>query len=160
MKTPLPQRKLQRLKNYPYDKNGAYFLTVCAQNKRHLFGKIINNEMLLNKAGDMVKQQLENIFYDKNSELMCYAVMPNHIHLIAFLFDENINVSDLVRDFKGVTTNFYIIGVKSGEYPPFDKKIWQKSFYDRIIRSEIECLSIADYIETNPQNWSKDELLL
>jgi len=68
-------------------------------------------------------------------------------------------VSEMVQRFKTVTTASYIQGVKSGKYPPFDKKIWQKSFYDHVIRDEKGYLEVWQYIDENPLKWQDDELL-
>ena len=67
----LPQRKLQRLRNYDYSQNGAYFITLCIQNRLPLLGKIENSVLILNSAGVMV--------FDK------FIVMPNHLHAIMMM---------------------------------------------------------------------------
>jgi len=72
----------------------------------------------------------------------------------------NKSISDIIGKFKSLTTNEYIRGVKNGEFPPFEKQIWQRSFYDRIIRDESELEKITDYIRFNPENWEKDENFL
>jgi hypothetical protein len=56
----------------------------------------------------------------------------------------------MVRRFKTVTTKLYIDGVKAGEYPPFDRKVWQKSFYDHIIRDSRSYQEIWQYVDENP----------
>jgi hypothetical protein len=66
-------------------------------------------------------------------------------------------LSEYIRRFKTITTKLYIDGVKEGYYPPFDKAIWQKSFYDRILRDEAEYLRAWKYIDENPTKWSLDE---
>ena len=55
-----------------------------------------------------------------------------------------------------ITTKLYIDGVKNGLYMPFDKKIWQKSFHDHIIRNEEDYLSVWQYINENPARWRED----
>lgn len=62
-----------------------------------------------------------------------------------------------MRWFKTMTTNEYIKEVKNKNLPPFEKKLWQKSYYDHIIRNEQDYLNIWDYIETNPIKWTLDE---
>ncbi|HOU10665.1 MAG TPA: hypothetical protein PL044_08515 [Clostridiales bacterium] len=69
------------------------------------------------------------------------------------------SVSEMVQRFKTATTSSYIHGVKSGIYPPFEKKIWQKSFYDHVIRNEKGYLEVWRYIDENPLKWRDDELL-
>ncbi len=82
----LPQRKLQRLQNYNYSQNNAYFITICTQNRLPLFGRIANSNLILNNAGLMVLNKFEeisgfypDIFIDK------FIVMPNHLHAIMLI---------------------------------------------------------------------------
>ena len=79
----LPVRKPNRLRNYDYSQNGAYFITICAKDKHELFGKIKNGKPLLNEYGCIVKQEIENIqAIRKECVVHTFIVMPNHIHLI------------------------------------------------------------------------------
>lgn len=66
-------------------------------------------------------------------------------------------ISTYIQRFKTFTTRLYIEGVKEGNYPQFDKKIWQKSFYDHVIRNEEDYQSIWQYIDTNPLKWHEDK---
>ena len=159
----LPQRKLQRFKNYDYSSNGAYFITICTQNRINLFGEIENGIIMLNSFGE--------IAYDKFSEISQnypyikidkFVIMPNHIHAIMVIEHNGTTqgsfptLSDYVRKYKMLTTKIYIDGVKFKDYPPFNKKIWQKSFYDHVIRNEIDYQEIWKYIDTNPLKWEED----
>ena len=79
----LPERKKLRLKNYDYGQNGAYFVTICSQNRLCLFGKIQNKEMILNHAGTMVYNKFNEIAkYYPGIQIDKFVVMPNHIHAI------------------------------------------------------------------------------
>ncbi len=91
----MQKRKQLRLKNYNYSQNGMYFVTICTQNKKCYFGKIINNEMQLNLAGKIIEKwwkELENKF---NITLYEYVIMPNHIHGI---IEINTNSDFVVAD--------------------------------------------------------------
>jgi REP element-mobilizing transposase RayT len=68
------------------------------------------------------------------------------------------SVSDVVGWFKSWTTNQYIRGVKAGVYPVFDKRLWQRNYYEHIIRTETAYNQIAEYIRTNPERWAEDRL--
>jgi hypothetical protein len=74
-------RKSIRLKNYDYSQAGFYFITICTQNRLHLFGEIINDEMVLNDAGRMIDEIWHEIpiYYD-GFKIHQFIVMPNHIH--------------------------------------------------------------------------------
>lgn len=64
---------------------------------------------------------------------------------------------EYIQRFKTLTTKLYIDGVKKGEYPRYDKKIWQKSYHDHIIRNEKDYQKIWEYIDTNPLKWEEDK---
>ena len=154
-----PKRKLQRLKDYDYSKSGAYYITICTERRLPLFGKIANGAVLLNCAGKMIEEKLLNINCGAVS-VVKYCIMPDHVHMI-LLISENgttqgsfpTTIPQIVQRFKTATTKQYIDGVKAGKYLPFDKKIWQKSFYDHIIRNEQGFNEICRYIDENPMNW-------
>jgi REP element-mobilizing transposase RayT len=67
-------------------------------------------------------------------------------------------LGDIVGAFKSLTTNRYIQMVKNGTLPPFDKRIWQRNFYEHIIRDDADHVRIAEYIENNPLTWAEDRL--
>ena len=69
----------------------------------------------------------------------------------------NLSLSQIIQWFKTMTTNEYIQGVKNGIYPVFNKRLWQRNYYDRVIRNEQEYEKIYEYIETNPLKWEEDE---
>ena len=77
----LPKRKLQRLAGYDYSQCGTYFITICTQNKRCLFGRYWNNEITLNDAGKMVSEKFAEVSeYYSDIKVEKYVVMPNHLH--------------------------------------------------------------------------------
>jgi len=128
--------------------------------------------MILNDAGMMIKKTILEIpvFYPAFS-FDQYIIMPNHVHAIVILnninygqargpvptHSNNISLSDLVKQTKTLTTKKYIDGVKNNNWQPFNKKIWQRSFHDHIIRSERSLNEIREYIINNPANWAEDE---
>ena len=159
----LPKRKPQRLKGYDYSKNNAYFVTICTQNRAHLFGKIVDAAFTANTAGKMVEKCLLNISKPSVITIDKYVIMPNHVHIIILISNSGTTqgsfptVSELLQRFKTITTKLYIDGVKESVFLPFDKKIWQKSFHDHIIRNEDEYQKTWQYIDENPLRWAEDE---
>ncbi len=169
-------RKNLRLKYYDYSQSGLYFITVCAYNKRCIFGKIKSEKMLPNKFGKIIEKywlELENRF--SNIFVHEYIVVPNHLHGIMEIGKNNVGapfvgaqqkrtttrvvpttVSNAVGAFKSLTANEYIRNVKNGIFPPFEKQIWQRSFYEHVIRNELSLNKIKEYIEINPKEWHKD----
>lgn len=154
----LPKRKQIRLENYDYSQSGYYFVTVCTFERQHLFGEIAGATLRRrpNNPDKMVANrllELENKFCDV--KICEYVIMPDHVHFILAKTDNNTGapLRDIVGWFKTMTTNEYIANVKNGKYLPFDKKIWQRGYYEHIIRNETDYLEKAEYILSNPLRW-------
>ncbi len=88
-----PKRKHTRLKEYDYSLPGMYFVTLFTAHKLHLFGKIKNEQMILNELGKIVDNEISKIHsHYKNIAVHKYVIMPNHIHMIIDISDtEGIN---------------------------------------------------------------------
>lgn len=156
-----PNRKSPRMKGYDYSQQGAYFVTICVQNRECLFAQIENGDLKLSPAGEMVKNYWEKIpqkFPD--TFIADFVVMPNHFHGIVFIekVDGQVTLSQIIQWFKIVTKNAYIQGVKKDSWTPFIEKLWQSSFYDRIIRDEHSLDMVTAYILFNPERWVEDTL--
>ena len=161
MKSDLPKRKPTRLKGYDYSQNGAYFITICTNNKKCILGSIVGQglapaEINLSKYGKIVKEQLldlENRY--KTIKIDKFVIMPNHIHMIL-----NLNntagaspcptISDVICSFKSLATRMCNISYSESQ------KIFQTSFHDHIIRGEKDYRKIWEYIDTNVIRWEKD----
>ncbi len=172
-----------RLRGYNYSQAGAYFVTICTRNRQCLFGEIVDGVMQLNNVGEIVKSVwvgLPNHFPD--IALDAFVVMPNHIHGIInrgeASADENrstvsntkrANASPLqssypphgtypgslgaiVQNFKSVSTRKINHLKKIPEMP-----VWQRNYYEHVIRNEKSLNSIRRYISENPQRWTYDE---
>ncbi len=173
-----------RMKNYDYALNGAYFITIVTHNRDHFFGEIIDNKMKLNELGKIVQDEwfkTPQIRPDMNIIMDEFIVMPNHIHGIIFIGDNEFNttrrdamsgvsektnyqnkfgpqrknISSIIRGFKSaVTRKSRMIETPSmASLQPF---AWQSRFYDRIIRNENELNRIRQYIILNPERWHRD----
>lgn len=152
---PLPQRKRMRLPDYDYSLNGAYFVTICTHNKANLFGRTEERSL----AHRVIDHAFQETLADFPS-VRCpkYVIMPNHFHGIIMLEDQygNQDLRQFIQVFKSKSTVIYGQYVKRGYLPPFEQKIWQRSFYDHIIRNERDYLEIWQYIENNPRKWDLD----
>jgi REP element-mobilizing transposase RayT len=172
-------RRSIRLKNYDYSKSGAYFITICTKNRQCLFGEIVNGEMILNDGGKIVEKCWIDIpEHFPNAILDEFIIMPNHIHGIIILNEldfDNVganmvldaganNYSPPQNDRPHGTTRTIgsiIRGFKIGVTKWFRqnsniKTVWQRNYYDHIIRNEIELIKIRKYIINNPKNWLID----
>lgn len=149
-----------RLSGYDYSNEGFYFITICIQDKLYLLSRITDGEIVLYPAGELVKcwyEELEN----KYRHLCChnYVIMPNHIHFIIQLKpDGSDSVSSIVNWFKTMTTNAYIKNVYNKDWLSFNKRLWQRNYFEHVIRNQHAYDNIVDYINNNPINWHKDTL--
>ena len=155
-------RRSIRLKGYDYSQQGQYFITVCIKNKREMFGNIENDEMKLNDAGVMIQSEWLNLTTRfENISLDYFVVMPNHFHAILEIGSEtsqNKRLGEMVGAFESITTVNYIRGIKNNKWKSFDGKLWQRNYWEHVIRDENEYLKIAQYIIDNPSRWNIDEL--
>ena len=153
----LPKRKNPRLPGYDYSENGSYFITICTNNKELLFGPVGADSI----SARMIEETfLNTIRKFPDVEAPVYKVMPNHFHAIVTIdradMESAPTISEVVRDFKRYSTLEYIKLVKTGCLPPFQGKIWQRSFHDHIIRNQREYEQIWQYIQFNDQKWEMD----
>ncbi|MCE1245862.1 MAG: transposase [Firmicutes bacterium] len=167
----LNKRKNVRLKGYNYASYGSYFVTICCHNKQCLFGRIPKEkdpgkrpQVILNDAGNMIGKWFK-LIENKFKNIICdsYITMPNHIHFVIFNHNENpdtthTSLENIVGWFKTMTTNEYISSVKNNNWPAFNKHLWQRSFFEHIIRNDEELFQIREYILNNPIKWSSDKL--
>ncbi len=137
-------RKSIRLKNYDYSDEGLYFITLCAAQRKKIFGKIINGELQLNKPGIIAEEEWQNTTeIRKNISLGAFIIMPNHIHGIIIIDYKSENKE------KENTGEFNLSGKGS---------IWQRNYYEHIIKTEKAYRNITNYIINNPRNWEDDKL--
>ncbi|MGI6706003.1 MAG: transposase [Clostridia bacterium] len=154
------RRKEIRLKHYDYSQAGYYFITICTKDKEKLFGEIIHADdsvypqpvMKANEIGKIVCEcwnKINDIYDHVRTDLFC--LMPNHIHGIIIIFADGQDrppLSKIIQDYKSVTTRMcFKYGLK---------QIWQRNYYEHIIRNEISYQEIASYIENNPLKWAED----
>lgn len=170
---PETERKQLRLAGYDYKKAGLYYVTLCTYGRLCLFGKISNEKMLLNDAGRMLHETWTNLpKHFTNVYLDSFIIMPNHLHAIVILSESlsrlrkfvtaqrpsptNCSLSSIIKSFKTYTTRQYIENIRQHGWPAFKKKLWQRSFYEHIIRNDTNLLNIQQYIADNPLKWDLD----
>jgi REP element-mobilizing transposase RayT len=153
-------RRSIRLKGYDYSQAGAYFVTICVNHRRSLLGTIDNGIMHPSPAGEMIQIVWDEIpNYYQGIDLDAFVLMPNHIHGIIIL-EENttLKLPDVVHRFKSLTTAKYRHGVYNQEWPPFENRLWQRNYYEHIIRNLESCDRLQEYIRDNPLLWNGDSL--
>ena len=145
-------RKRVRLQNFDYSSQNYYFITICTNEKKCIFGQPDR----LNALGKIAEQniQLISAIYDY-AEVDCYVVMPNHIHMILVLKEQQeeqnkTSVSDIIGKYKSSTTK------QIRQIDP-ELKVWQRSFYDHVIRNQTSYEKIWNYVTYNDQKWYDDQ---
>jgi putative transposase len=177
----LHRRLSLRLRGFDYRSRGAYFITIVAQGRRCLLGEVRGDAMCLNPAGAMIHAKwfaLPSRF--PLLEPDAFVLMPNHVHGILVLTDtmgEGVgehkvrpydqlhrsgttaeSIGRMIQAFKSETTFAYTQGVRSLGWEAFEGRLWQRNYYDHIIRDEADLARIHEYIETNPLRWTYDQL--
>jgi putative transposase len=175
-----------RLRDFDYAGNGAYFVTICVQGRECLFGEIADCEIRLNDSGRMVEswwRESSNKF--PSFEIDSFVVMPNHFHGIVLLNNRRgescirpskegdhedqgdhedrpygthaDSLGRIFQAFKSMTTVEYVRGVERFGWPQFPGRLWQRNYYERIIRNEAELNVLREYIAENPMKWAEDK---
>jgi REP element-mobilizing transposase RayT len=171
-------RRSIRLKEYDYSQAGAYFVTVCTHRKKCLFGEIAKGKIVLNAFGKIVGEEwIRTKQMRRGVDLDVFIVMPNHIHGIIILtgtpFSANRrgtmhraptpqfeqfgrptanSIPTIIRGFKSSVTQ-RIIKILAIPGAP----VWQRNYYEHVIRNEIDLEETREYIENNPLKWLQDE---
>ena len=160
------RRKNLRLSGYDYSLPGAYFVTIVTHNRAPLFGEVGGDYVRLSEQGQMIErfwQEVPKKF--PTAELFAYVVMPNHLHGIVLLNERPDEegghtgppLHAIIDWFKTMTTNAYYRAVKAGRAAELERRLWQRSFYDRVIRGDTEWERITNYIHANPVRWAEDK---
>ena len=173
-------RRSIRLRDYDYSSPGEYFITICTQNRECLFGEVVDGEMVLNDFGKIAYNewnQTEKV--RSNVELDVFVIMPNHMHAILGIVA---NIQELGQPTVGAhgdtplhdhkskfkspskTVGAIVRGYKSTVTKQINQirqtpgqKIWQRNYYEHIIRNEKSLNRIRDYILNNPASWEEDQ---
>ncbi len=176
-------RRSIRLRGYDYTRQGAYFVTFCTQERRRLFGTVVNGRMALNDAGRMVQTVWNELpAHYPGVVADAFVVMPDHFHGVVRLVgagpracpsvaengqargpvEQNgqargpaptMSLPDVVHRIKTLTTKRYIDGVMQCGWPRFPGKLWQRNYYEIIVRGDRALANIRAYIHDNPAHW-------
>jgi REP element-mobilizing transposase RayT len=165
------RRRSIRLKGYDYSQPGAYFVTICAHNREMLFGDIIDNAMIMNEYGEMVEYTWYDLHnHNHNIKLDDFVIMPNHVHGVIIINGigpdavgagskpapttmnhKQHGLSEIIRQFKTFSARHIN---KIRQSPGIH--VWQRNYYEHIVRDENELNRIRKYIIENPLNWDMD----
>ncbi|PAX53277.1 transposase [Brunnivagina elsteri CCALA 953] len=150
-----------RLRGYDYSQQGSYFITICTQNHECRLGKIVEGKMYWTFGGWIAYQAwIEIPQHFEHVELDQFIVMPNHIHGIIVINNISTNKEQLTTPelWKIVAYYKYKTTKLINEIDDaLGSRVWQRNYYDRIIRNEQELSATRQYIINNPANSSKDQ---
>jgi REP element-mobilizing transposase RayT len=162
IKNKAPKRKPTHMKSFDYSENYRYFITICADKKRDLFSSIAVGEGLappenrLSSIGAIISEQLA-LLPERYPmiEIENYVIMPNHIHMI-------LRIEDTGGASPSPTSHAVVCTLKSlvtreCRRTGYMDKVWQRGYYDHVIRGENDYRKIWDYIDNNPAHWAEDE---
>jgi putative transposase len=160
------RRRSIRLKYYDYSQSGAYFVTIVTKSRSCLLGDIVDEEMRLNNSGHAVQEIWENLVeHYARIELDAFVVMPNHIHGIIVITvgaglrpaptpaptRRQYGLPEIVRAFKSFSAR-RINEIRQSPGVP----IWQRNYFEHVIRNEESLNHIRQYILDNPARWAFD----
>ena len=162
-------RRSLRLKGYDCSQAGAYFVTICSHKQQPLFGKIMGGEMQLNLLGQLVYAEWQKTAVVRpNVYLDAFVVMPNHLHGI--ILNDDVGATRRVALTKATTLQKGSLGAIVGQFKSRVTKryrrfpnsdlipIWQRNYYEQIIRNGRHLTAVQQYIYNNPANWAADDL--
>lgn len=181
----LHHRRSIRLKEYDYSQPGAYFITICTHQRDHLFGEIVDGVMQLNEFGQIAQEEWQKTALIRGEiELGEFVIMPNHFHGIIWIVDgrgtarrapttgglgetsadftpthEQFgkpvvgSIPTIVRAFKSAVSR----RINLARCTP-GKPVWQRNYWEHIIRDEKDLTNAQAYILNNPAQWENDEL--
>ncbi len=140
------------MRNYDYGNQGAYFVTISTYNRKHFFGEIDANDMHLNENGKIVHSVWNELpehypFLNLDS----FIIMPNHIHGILVLSKSSFSFSEIIRGFK----TFSARKINEKNSSP-GKALWQRNYYEHVIRNDDDLNQTRQYILNNPLKWELD----
>jgi putative transposase len=162
-------RETARLKDYDYSQAGGYFLTICTYKRRNSLGEVLNQEMKLSHEGEIVKMRWLNL-RDKfaNIDLDYYVIMPNHVHGIITILEEVGAIHELPLQRNRLQRRRMLLPRIIGYFKMNSAKeinrlrdvpttsLWQRNYYEHVVRNESELHKIREYIQNNPLKWELD----
>ena len=171
--SPVPKRRRQRLRGYDYSRPGAYFVTICTYNRVSLFGDVCDSIVRLNTIGQIVcRTWAEMSAHYPGIQLDQFIVMPNHLHGILFATHPEpaigdsldgqtqgsapTSLPDTMRRFKTLSTSRIRRANPESHCPSVVHPVWQRSYYEHVIRNDESLSRIREYIVNNPAQWSLD----
>lgn len=172
-------RRSIRLKDYDYTQNGVYFVTICTHERLHLFGDVVDGAMVANARDEIVQSCWEEIpAHYAMVELDAFVVMPNHVHGLIVITRDDVDhivgathgsplpthptrpngpkrhsLGAIIGQFKSAVTRRINRLPNAPGHP-----IWQRNYYEHILRNEESLNQMRAYVASNPVKWAEDSM--
>lgn len=177
MDTDFPSRKRTRWKEHDYNSNGIYFITICTENRQQILSRVVGGNafaashtnpamndvsfdtphIVLLHHGQIANKYLKQLdYYYDHIEIKRYVIMPNHIHFIISISESETDSTSTTKQHS--TISRFVSTFKRFCNREFGENIWQRGFFDHVIRNQEDYLEHLKYIRTNPDRWFYDEL--
>ena len=162
----LPKRKPTRLKEFDYNSVGVYFITICTENRRQILSRIVGGDVLdapqkveLLQYGRIAEKYIHqlNDFY-QNIAVDAFVIMPNHIHIMVFVPENGASRTSPPTTRQHSAISRFVSTFKRFCNKEYGENIWQRYYYDHIIRDREDYEKHIKYIYENPIRWYYDEL--
>ena len=157
----LPQRRPNHLKHYDYSAPGAYFVTVCTRERRCVLSSIRRGdpcgrpENVLTEYGLILEECLRETETLYGVRFPYYIIMPNHVHFICRV-DEQRATARVAPTLGRIVGAFKSMSANRCRTAGLSVPLWQRFYYDHVIRNDDDYNQITEYIETNPAKWPED----
>ncbi len=158
----MPKRKKNRLPEYDYSSPGAYFVTICTQDRRCILSRVavgadaLGGPLLtLTDTGEVVEKFILSMDRMAGLSVDKYVIMPNHVHLILRIRKISVSAGGPPRA-SAPTISDAVGALKRLVDRELGERIWQRSYHEHVIRGENDYREIWDYIENNPAKWVED----
>lgn len=148
-----PRRNSLRLPGYDYASAGYYFVTICTYQRQTLFKNFVGADLCVRPSPDNIPLRwLWKLEQKYTVHVDIYAILPDHVHMILVIPGGHTGppLPEMIKWYKTQTTNAMIRSVQAGQLPQFSKHIWQRGYYDHIIRNDEDLESTRQYIRNNP----------
>jgi len=142
-------RKSIRIRGFDYSSFGPYFVTICTRDRHCVLGEVETDRVALSRYGLVVVGEIERLPARLGVELDEFVVMPNHVHLI-------VGLGSRARQASPLRLGTVVGSFKAGTSRATGRSLWQRGYYDHVVRDEDDLARVREYIATNPVRWALD----
>ena len=156
----IPQRKQTRIDHYDYSQAGAYFLTICTQDRKKILSDIVGGgahdapQVVLTDIGEIVRKHIVNSSRIPGIKVDKYVVMPDHVHMIIRVDQMGAKGTSRAPSPTNALIPHFVSTFKRFCHREIGWKIFQRSYYDHVIRNQQDYHEVWEYIENNPCKWA------